>query len=80
VGRYPDGATPEGLYDMAGNVWEWMGSRYSENTSAVSLRGGSWYNRSEILRCRARGYDSPGNLDSLFYGFRVVCPSPILSI
>lgn len=28
VGRYPDGATPEGLLDMAGNVWQWTASLY----------------------------------------------------
>jgi formylglycine-generating enzyme required for sulfatase activity len=28
VGRYPEGVTPEGLYDMAGNMWEWMENRY----------------------------------------------------
>jgi formylglycine-generating enzyme required for sulfatase activity len=80
VGRYPDGATPEGLYDMAGNVWEWTGSRYSEDTSAVSLRGGSWYFKSELLRCRARFYYSPGIYYVDYFGFRVVCPSPILKI
>ncbi len=26
VGSYPAGATPEGLYDMAGSVWEWTDS------------------------------------------------------
>jgi formylglycine-generating enzyme required for sulfatase activity len=78
VGRYPDGATPEGLDDMAGNVWEWMGNRYDSEGSAVSLRGGSWLNVSEDLRCRARDYYYPGFSHYYNrYGFRVVCPSPV---
>jgi len=76
VGRYPDGATPEGLYDMAGNVWEWMGTRYDEEKSAVSLRGGSWLSLPGSLRCAARGLNNPGYYD-FSIGFRVVCPSPV---
>ena len=28
VGSYPDGATPDGVLDMAGNVWQWTSSLY----------------------------------------------------
>jgi formylglycine-generating enzyme required for sulfatase activity len=79
VGSYPEGATPEGLYDMAGNVWEWQENRYGHKDypDARAFRGGSWYFNSEYLRCSARSLDDPVNW--LYdFGFRVVRPSPLL--
>jgi formylglycine-generating enzyme required for sulfatase activity len=29
VGRYPNGASPYGVLDLAGNVWEWVDDRYA---------------------------------------------------
>ena len=76
VGSYPDGATPEGLYDMAGNVWEWMGNLYRKDKNWKSLRGGSWYDWSEFLACSARGSGFVPDGRDYVIGFRVVRPSP----
>ncbi|MCG3154844.1 MAG: Hercynine oxygenase [bacterium] len=72
VGAYPKGATPEGLMDMAGNVWEWMGNKYAPSSDARALRGGAWYSNPEVLRCVARDRSNPVN-PWRGNGFRVVC-------
>ncbi|MGH7493051.1 MAG: SUMF1/EgtB/PvdO family nonheme iron enzyme [bacterium] len=71
VGAYPAGATPEGLMDMAGNVWEWMENPYKKDENARALRGGSWNDDAVNLRCAARNNLPPGNYWN-DYGFRVV--------
>jgi formylglycine-generating enzyme required for sulfatase activity len=71
VGRYPEGATPQGLMDMAGNVYEWMENLYQKDEPYRAFRGGSWYNDVSSLRCAARDDLFPGyRLGS--WGFRVV--------
>ena len=71
VGSYPEGATPEGLFDMAGNVFVWTENKRNKNDSARALRGGSWDGYPVNLRCSARDDYSPG-LSYYYVGFRVV--------
>ena len=75
VGRYSDGATPEGLYDMAGNVWEWMENWYDDGECVKALRGGSWNLNPGGLACFVRVNGFPGRWGNGI-GFRVVRPSP----
>jgi formylglycine-generating enzyme required for sulfatase activity len=83
VDAYPQGASPYGLLDMAGNLWEWCSSLYQdypynsddgrEDLEAESLRvlrGGSWGIGQYVARCACRPRLSPDSR-SISTGFRV---------
>ena len=41
--RIPPGASPYGVMDMVGNVWQWTDEFTDEHTRAAIVRGGSYY-------------------------------------
>jgi formylglycine-generating enzyme required for sulfatase activity len=43
VDAHPDGASPFGVLDLVGNVWQWTDEYLDEHTRAAVLRGGSSY-------------------------------------
>jgi formylglycine-generating enzyme required for sulfatase activity len=43
VNAYPKGASPFGVMDLVGNVWQWTDEFVDEHTRAAILRGGSYY-------------------------------------
>jgi formylglycine-generating enzyme required for sulfatase activity len=83
VGSYP--ANPWGLYDMAGNVWEWTCSAYDKNYGGSEkqcysnndannrpvIRGGSWNFGAKDLRSATRsGIYTPDDR-YIYIGFRL---------
>jgi formylglycine-generating enzyme required for sulfatase activity len=75
-----------GLFDMHGNVWEWMGDCWQPQYSAKAakpagtcttrvLRGGSWASNAAALRSAARGWESQDKSKNSI-GFRVARALP----
>jgi len=84
VGSFEAGKSPYGIYDMAGNAWEWVFDWYDHDSYVTSLeknpigpakgdqkvvRGGSWLYVSDFLRSAHRFNAQPMNRH-FGYGFR----------
>ncbi|MEM7254683.1 MAG: SUMF1/EgtB/PvdO family nonheme iron enzyme [Pseudomonadota bacterium] len=76
VGSYPAGASPFGILDMAGNVWEWTADPFPGRPDEVALRGGGWGNNPYCLRVSYR-HGNPPDIGLEMVGFR--CAADALS-
>ncbi len=83
VGMFPAGASPYGVLDMSGNVWEWSLSKWAapyqphtadkvdiESEAIRALRGGSWGDYENLVRVSVR-LDYDPSVENGYLGFRV---------
>jgi len=72
VASFPNGASPYGVHDMAGNVWEWTSTDVPVDGAVLrALKGGSYLYPKAAARCANVLVDEPafGHPDT---GFRCV--------
>ncbi len=85
IGSYPRGASPFGIEDMAGNVFEWcfdwveaykgrevVNPRGTKMAQRRIIRGGSWRSMGASLRASARNSNIPTAFANDL-GFRIAC-------
>lgn len=82
VGSFPEGASPWGVLDMAGNVAEWTATTYEPRPADSKpyagryglpiIRGGSWDDNSKTCRSSARDVRRSPLYRSTTVGFRCV--------
>lgn len=71
VGRYPSGASPFGLLDAAGQVFEWTAT-HAPGQGRYLVKGGSWDDKGcGVCRPAAR-HGRPAGLKHILIGFRLV--------
>lgn len=77
TGSYPKCRTPEGVWDMAGNAWEWADPEYTDaaGNPVTDKRGAAHYSGSPAT-CAfdARGLHPPSFTGTI--GFRCCAPAP----
>ena len=71
VGTHPEGATPEDIQDLAGNVFEWTASPFGN--ARVAVKGCAWDDAPGSCRCAFR-HGRPADSRHILVGFRCIEP------